>query len=69
MNVLKLDQVEMEANIFAVCLLIPADMLRAELERKPLDWCDDTRFYKLCNLFEVTTTAMAFRMSLLKGRL
>lgn len=57
---------EMEANIFAVCLLIPADLLRKELERKPLDLGDDKRFKDLCKLFDVTPAMMTLRMSLMK---
>jgi Zn-dependent peptidase ImmA (M78 family) len=63
---MKDDSIEKEANIFAVCLLIPKDLLLKELERKPLDLGDDTRLKELCKLFGVTTAAMTFRMSLLK---
>jgi len=58
--------VEKEANIFAVCLLIPADLLRKELDRKPLDLGDDKRFKELCKLFDVTPAMMTLRMSLMK---
>jgi len=57
---------EREANIFAVCLLIPKDLLLKELERKPLDLSDDTRLKELCKLFGVTAAAMTLRMSLIK---
>ena len=58
--------IETEAHIFAVCLLIPGDMLREELRKKPLDLGDDKRFKELCKLFDVTPAMMTLRMSLMK---
>jgi Zn-dependent peptidase ImmA (M78 family) len=51
---------EREANIFAVCLLIPRDLILAEMRRQPLDWTDDTRFNELCRLFDVSKNCYGF---------
>lgn len=59
-------QMEQEADVFAVCLLIPGNMLKEELDKKPLDLVDDTRFKELCKLFDVSYTTMMFRLSILK---
>lgn len=55
-----------DANIFAVCLLVPEETLRGELDRKPLDLSDDRRLTELCDLFEVSQSAMLLRIKLLK---
>lgn len=55
---------EDEANVFAVLLLIPEQFLVAELE-KGINLADDEDMKRLCKMFGVSSTAMAFRISLL----
>jgi Zn-dependent peptidase ImmA (M78 family) len=59
-------QLEQEANLFATLLLVPGDLLKKELEREPLNWVDDERFKRLCKMFDVSATTMAYRIALLK---
>ena len=60
------DDVEQEANLFAVLLLVPGHLLRAELDKKPLDMGDDTRFKELCKTFGVSGTTMMLRLAHMK---
>lgn len=59
---------EYEANVFAVCLLIPRDELIKDLETMTFDLGDEKSedLKKLCSKYGVSTTAMAFRLSILK---
>lgn len=58
-------QQDLEANIFAAYLLIPANLLKKELDKMGgIDLTDDTKFDKLCKKFGVTHSCMAFRFSL-----
>ena len=57
---------EREANLFAVFLLMPEDLLREALEKYPLDLSDDTNFKKIAQRFQVTHTALAYRLAQLK---
>lgn len=56
---------ETEANVFAVCLLIPKEFIKRDLANG-LDLTDDTQFKKLCNKYQVTPAMMTLRLSLLK---
>lgn len=57
--------IEMEANIFAVCLLIPDFLLIPEIE-KGLDLGDDKDLKRLCKMFDVTPAMLTLRMAILK---
>lgn len=59
---------EYEANVFAVCLLIPRDELIKDLETMTFDLGDEkgNDLKKLCAKYGVTQTAMTFRLSILK---
>ena len=57
---------EYEANVFAVCLLIPKDRLIEEINKMGgFDLSDEKELKKLCKLFGVSSTAMSFRLNLL----
>lgn len=59
-------EIETEANYFAMHLLVPADRLRAELEKiGGVDLADDkaTQLRKLARRFGVSETVMAFRIA------
>ena len=55
-------QIEREADIFAVYLLMPEEMIREEFTkiRSPFTWCD---LYDLAKKFCVSTSAMKIRLS------
>lgn len=60
------EQNEKEANYFAMHLLVPTEMLRAELNRLGgIDVCDDRTgaLKKLAKRFGVSETIIAFRIS------
>lgn len=59
---------EYEANVFAVCLLIPRDELIKDLETMTFDLGDEKGedLKRLCKKYGVSTSAMAFRLSILK---
>jgi Zn-dependent peptidase ImmA (M78 family) len=57
---------EDEANVFAVCLLIPGHLLREEIDKMGgLDLGNNKQFNALCKIFDVTHSAMALRMGLM----
>lgn len=58
-NTIKLER---EANEFAACLLMPEKLLRIQLLNIDLDYTDDT-VKLLAKKFDVSTTAMSFRLS------
>ena len=62
-----LDEIEIEANRFAAELLMPADLLTNELEQffDPID-SDEDVISELSKKFEVSTTAMSFRLQNLR---
>lgn len=60
------DTIETEANLFALFLLMPADLLMAEIEKQgPFDWTDDKALKGLCETFGVTLTALTVRLGYL----
>lgn len=62
----KMKEQDMEANIFAILLLIPEEMLVMELRKKGGLRIDDKKqFAQLCKKFEVTPAMMAYRFFLL----
>ncbi len=56
-------QMEQEANVFASALLMPTNLLRKEVEKANLDLASDDAIQKLAEKFDVSTTAMAIRIS------
>lgn len=62
-------RMDYEANVFAVLLLMPKEILLKEIKKmKGLDLTNDKNFKTLCKKFEVTATALAFRLSLLEQK-
>jgi len=53
---------EIEANQFAAALLMPADLVRSEVARLGLDLEDEDAVVTLAKRFNVSTTAMYFRL-------
>lgn len=51
---------EIEANRFAACLLMPAEMLKEYASRQPLT---DLEIYRLSTVFEVSEQAMTLRLT------
>jgi len=56
----------LEANVFATCLLIPEESIRKDLNN--LDMSSDKEYKALCNKYQVPLGVMAFRISLLKRK-
>lgn len=61
-------RMDYEANVFAVCLLMPEERLLEELDKDGgLDLGgDDKRLKEICNIFGVSQQALLFRLSLMK---
>lgn len=59
-------QLEREANYFALALLMPREMFKAELAKTKMDLVSDDPINELAKRFGVSTTAVAVRMSMLK---
>lgn len=58
----KIDHVEREANDFAVGLLIPAGMLKADLKNKPVDFSDGEMIGVLADRYKVGPEIMTYRL-------
>lgn len=59
----ELDQMDAEANYFAMCLLMPEDALRKELAKMGrFDMFDDKAIKKLSDKFRVPTAALLIRL-------
>ncbi|WP_308101716.1 ImmA/IrrE family metallo-endopeptidase [Streptomyces sp. S07_1.15] len=58
------DREEIEANAFAASLLMPAELMRSELQRLPATVRQDPDLCaaRLADIFAVSTSAMGFRM-------
>lgn len=54
---------EQEANYFASAILMPADLLRREIELMNLDLGSEDAIKELAKKFEVSATAMSVRIS------
>jgi Zn-dependent peptidase ImmA (M78 family) len=55
--------IEIEANHFAMCLLMPEDMVRSEVRKMGgIDIADDRDFAVLAKKFQVNTCLMAMRL-------
>ena len=64
-------QQDYEANVFAVCLLIPKDKLIEELNKDggmDLGDAKSTRLKSICKKFGVSESALLFRLSLINGK-
>jgi Zn-dependent peptidase ImmA (M78 family) len=62
---MKSNQIESEANLFALFLLMPADLLVKEIETTKLDWTDNKSIQQICKKFDVSVTALTVRMNYL----
>ncbi len=62
------EQQDYEANVFAVCLLMPKEKLLKEINKDGgLDLAgDNKRINEVCKIFGVSQQALAFRLSILK---
>lgn len=60
------NELEAEANYFARCLLMPADMVKEEVEKIEWNLSDDKAIKELAKRFDVPITAMVVRLSELK---
>lgn len=59
-------QLEKEANYFAMCLLMPTHLVKQEAAKLTFDLTNDDAIKSLAKTFDVSTTAMALRLSQLK---
>ncbi len=57
------DDAEMAANAFAAALLMPADMLAADLVGQALDLEDDVAIRRLATRYRVSLQALVFRLT------
>lgn len=57
---------EREANYFAMCLLMPAHLVKQEVKKLTLDLTSDDALKHLAKVFDVSQTAMAIRLAQLK---
>ena len=58
---------EHEANYFAMCLLMPEPLLRAEVAKiKHFDICNEKHMKKLADIFQVSVAMMAMRIGQLQ---
>jgi Zn-dependent peptidase ImmA (M78 family) len=58
---------EEEANLFAMCLLMPEQLVRQEVEKMGgFSLADDESIKHLAKVFDVPLTAMAVRLSQIK---
>jgi len=60
------EQFEMEANAFAAAILMPEKILRKEIKGIEIDLGDELAIKYLAKKFDVSTTAMYFRLLNLK---
>lgn len=58
------DNIECEANLFALFILMPEDLILPEL-RKGFDMSSDDDIKRICKKFGVSPTALAARIDLL----
>lgn len=63
---LKTQHLEQEANAFAAAILMPADLVEAEVEKTNIDLGSEDEIKELAKLFDVSTTAMHYRLANLK---
>lgn len=56
------DNEEIEANVFAAALLMPEELVRAEIKRLDLDLDDENEVDALAKRFNVSSAAMSYRL-------
>lgn len=57
------EQMEAEANYFAMCLLMPYEFMKKDLEELgEIDVCDDPKIRKLAKKYQVTEQLMMIRI-------
>lgn len=61
MNPNEIEQ-EIEANEFAMCLLMPENFLRRDIGDAPLDLIDDKRIKELAKRYQVSPQLMTLRL-------
>lgn len=59
-------EIEKDANVFALLLLMPKDSIEKDLSATQFDLTDDTPLKNLCKKYQVTMTAFSYRIQLLK---
>lgn len=60
------NDIEAEANLFAVCLLVPKDLLLREIDKMGgIDLGEDKDILHLCKLFQVSISTMTLRFQML----
>lgn len=59
---MKIDQVESDANDFAVRMLIPMSMITSDLRGKPVDYSDGEKMRGLSERYKVGTEVMTYRL-------
>lgn len=64
-----MSDLEREANYFALAILMPRDMFIRELNKTTLDLVSDKPIKELADKFQVSTTAVMVRMSMLKYKI
>ena len=57
------DHREREANSFAAALLMPANLVRDEIEQHDFDFADEDALNSLARKFQVSAQSMAYRLS------
>jgi Zn-dependent peptidase ImmA (M78 family) len=57
---------EKEANYFAMCLLMPAHLVKQEAAKLTFDLTNDAAIKSLASTFDVSIIEMALRLSQLK---
>ena len=55
-------QEEIDANVFAAALLMPAEWVSEAFKQQPFDLTEDDGLEKLADKFEVSTQAMTYRL-------
>jgi Zn-dependent peptidase ImmA (M78 family) len=56
------DPEEIEANLFAAALLMPAQFLREDIQKTEIDLADEDVIYKLAKQYGVSTQALTIRL-------
>lgn len=64
-----MSDLEREANYFALALLMPREVFIRELNNTTLDLVSDKPIKELADKFQVSTTAIMVRMSMLKHKI
>lgn len=55
-------QMEQEANTFAASILMPANLLKQQIEKTGLDLSSEDDIKRLAKIFDVSSTAMYYRL-------